>query len=120
LGRHQAADNHDFNHRLAGLHGDISIDGMAAVAADLSLDLARVRNPSPILHATLALLLLLVAAVLAVYKWCSSLLYTAGAVVCVGTEELNDSVQGGLAAMRQDGGGQADYARTVTGCSVEG
>jgi len=41
---------------------------MAAVAADSSVSLAMVRNPSPVLHATLALLLLLAATVLAVYK----------------------------------------------------
>jgi hypothetical protein len=41
---------------------------MASVAADPGADLAMVRNPSPILHAALALLLLLIATVLAVYK----------------------------------------------------
>jgi uncharacterized membrane protein len=41
---------------------------MAAVAADPSADLAEVRNASPVLHATAALLLLLVATTLAVYK----------------------------------------------------
>ncbi len=41
---------------------------MAAVAADPSADLGGVRNPSPVLHAALALLLLLVATVLGVYK----------------------------------------------------
>jgi hypothetical protein len=41
---------------------------MAAVAADPHVDLAIVRNASPMLHAVLALLLLLVATVLAVYK----------------------------------------------------
>ncbi len=41
---------------------------MAGVAADPSADLDLVRNPSPALHAVLALLLLLVATVLAVYK----------------------------------------------------
>jgi uncharacterized membrane protein len=41
---------------------------MAAVAADPSVDLAMVRNASPMLHAVLAVLLLLVATVLAVYK----------------------------------------------------
>lgn len=41
---------------------------MAGVAADPSADLALVRNGSPLLHATLALLLLLVSATLAVYK----------------------------------------------------
>jgi hypothetical protein len=41
---------------------------MAAVAADPSADLALVRNPSPRIHAVLALLVLLVATVLAVYK----------------------------------------------------
>ncbi|MBI2351051.1 MAG: DUF2269 domain-containing protein [Deltaproteobacteria bacterium] len=41
---------------------------MAGVAADLSADLDVVRNASPGLHAALALLLLLVATVLAVYK----------------------------------------------------
>lgn len=41
---------------------------MATVAADPSADLGMVRNASPMLHAVLALLLLLVATVLAVYK----------------------------------------------------
>lgn len=41
---------------------------MAGVAADASADLAAVRNASPRLHAALALLVLLVATVLAVYK----------------------------------------------------
>lgn len=41
---------------------------MAGVAADPTVDLGGVRNPSPLLHAVLALLLLLVATVLAVYK----------------------------------------------------
>ena len=41
---------------------------LAAVAADSSVDLAMVRNASPMLHAVLAVLLLLVATVLAVYK----------------------------------------------------
>jgi hypothetical protein len=41
---------------------------MAGVAADPSADLALVRNPSPMIHAALALVVLLVAVVLAVYK----------------------------------------------------
>lgn len=41
---------------------------MAGVAADPSADLGVVRNASPVLHAALALLLLIVATVLAVYK----------------------------------------------------
>lgn len=41
---------------------------MAAVAADPSTDLAAVRNASPVLHATLALLVLLAAAILGIYK----------------------------------------------------
>ena len=41
---------------------------MAGVAADPSVDLHMVRNPSPTLHAALALLVLLVATILAVYK----------------------------------------------------
>ena len=41
---------------------------MAGVAADQAADLGAVRNPSPVVHAVLALLLLLVANVLAVYK----------------------------------------------------
>jgi uncharacterized membrane protein len=41
---------------------------MADVAADPSADLGAVRNASPLLHAALALLLLLVATTLAVYK----------------------------------------------------
>jgi hypothetical protein len=41
---------------------------MAGVAADATVDLHMVRNASPLLHASLALVLLLVATVLAVYK----------------------------------------------------
>jgi uncharacterized membrane protein len=41
---------------------------MARVAADPSVDLGIVQNPSPTLHAVLALVLLLVATVLAIYK----------------------------------------------------
>jgi hypothetical protein len=41
---------------------------MAGVAADPNADLGAVRNPSPLLHAALALLVLLIATVLAVYK----------------------------------------------------
>lgn len=41
---------------------------MATVAADPSAELHAVRNSSPVLHAVLALLILLVAAVLAIYK----------------------------------------------------
>lgn len=41
---------------------------MAGVAADPTVDLALVRNPSPRFHAVLALLVLLVANVLAIYK----------------------------------------------------
>jgi hypothetical protein len=41
---------------------------MARVAADPTADLALVRNPSPRFHAVLALLVLLVATVLAIYK----------------------------------------------------
>jgi hypothetical protein len=41
---------------------------MARVAADPSIDLAMVRNASPALHAALALVLLLVATMLSVYK----------------------------------------------------
>jgi hypothetical protein len=41
---------------------------MARVAADPSVDLALVRNASPALHAALALVLLLVATTLSVYK----------------------------------------------------
>jgi len=41
---------------------------MAGVAADPSADLGVVRNASPMIHAVLALLVLLVATVLAVYK----------------------------------------------------
>jgi hypothetical protein len=41
---------------------------MASVAADPSADLGVVRTASPALHATVALLLLLVATILAVYK----------------------------------------------------
>ena len=42
--------------------------GMARIAADPTVDFAVVRNPSPLIHASLALILLLVATVLAVYK----------------------------------------------------
>ena len=41
---------------------------MADVAADPNADLSAVRNTSPVLHALLALFVLLVAAVLAIYK----------------------------------------------------
>jgi hypothetical protein len=41
---------------------------MASVAADPAADLDAVRNPSPVLHAALALLVLLVSTLLAVYK----------------------------------------------------
>lgn len=41
---------------------------MAGLAADPVIDLALVRNASPVVHATLALILLLIAAVLGVYK----------------------------------------------------
>lgn len=41
---------------------------MAAAAADPTVDLGTVRNDSPALHASLALVLLLLATVLAVYK----------------------------------------------------
>jgi hypothetical protein len=42
--------------------------GMAAVAAQPGSDLAAVRNPSPVIHAAAALVLLLLAAALSVYK----------------------------------------------------
>lgn len=41
---------------------------MAAVAADPNTDVSRVRNASPVLHSILALFVLLVATVLAIYK----------------------------------------------------
>ena len=41
---------------------------LARVAGDASADLGVVRNPSPVIHAALALLLLLAATALAVYK----------------------------------------------------
>lgn len=41
---------------------------MADVAADPRVALAQVRNPSPVLHAILALLLLMTATILAIYK----------------------------------------------------
>ena len=41
---------------------------MAAVAGDAAVDLNFVRNPSPVLHSILAMLILLVATVLAIYK----------------------------------------------------
>jgi hypothetical protein len=45
-----------------------TFDSMATVAADPRADVSEVRNWSPVLHASLALLLLLMAATLAVYK----------------------------------------------------
>jgi hypothetical protein len=45
-----------------------TFDAMADVAADPRSDLSAVRNVSPLLHAALALLLLVVATTLAVYK----------------------------------------------------
>lgn len=45
-----------------------TFSAMAGVAVDPSADLALVRNASPMLHAALAVLVLLVATVLAVYK----------------------------------------------------
>jgi len=48
---------------------------MADVAADPSADLGVVRNASPALHAALALLVLLVAIVLAVFKPCGMTRY---------------------------------------------
>ena len=41
---------------------------MAVAAADPAMDLDTIRNPSPLLHAVLAFLILLVATVLAIYK----------------------------------------------------
>jgi uncharacterized membrane protein len=45
-----------------------TLSAMADVADDPSADLAVVRNPSPVIHAGLALVLLVVATTLAVYK----------------------------------------------------
>jgi hypothetical protein len=45
-----------------------TLSSMAAVAADPNADLPVVRNASPVVHAALALLLLVAATVLAVYK----------------------------------------------------
>jgi DMSO/TMAO reductase YedYZ heme-binding membrane subunit len=45
-----------------------TFSSLAGVAADPTTDLDRVRSASPVLHAALALLLLLVATTLAVYK----------------------------------------------------
>ncbi len=45
-----------------------TFDVLASVAADADAELRLVRNASPVVHATLALLALLVVAVLAVYK----------------------------------------------------
>jgi hypothetical protein len=45
-----------------------TFSAMAGVAADPAADLSLVRNPSPVLHAAAALVLLLVATTLAVYK----------------------------------------------------
>jgi hypothetical protein len=45
-----------------------TFDAMADVAADESAGLGAVRNPSPVLHAAAALVLLLAATVLAVFK----------------------------------------------------
>ena len=41
---------------------------MAAAAANSAAELDAIRNPSPLVHAVLALLILLVATVLAIYK----------------------------------------------------
>lgn len=41
---------------------------MAAVAADTGTDLGLVRNPSPLVHSVLALVVLVIATVLAIYK----------------------------------------------------
>lgn len=51
---------------LAHLHGTLQTDG--GVAADPVVDPSLVRNASPMIHAILALALLLVATVLGVYK----------------------------------------------------
>jgi hypothetical protein len=45
-----------------------TFEHMATAAADPTVDLSAVRNPSPIVHAALALLILVVATVLATYK----------------------------------------------------
>jgi uncharacterized membrane protein len=45
-----------------------TLDSVARVASDPSTDIASVRNVSPLLHAVLALILLLVAMTLAIYK----------------------------------------------------
>jgi hypothetical protein len=45
-----------------------TVDHFAAIAADPSADLAQLRSPTFVLHSTLALFILLVATVLAVYK----------------------------------------------------
>ena len=45
-----------------------TFDGMARVAADLGSPLDAVKDPSPVLHGALALVVLLVATVLSVYK----------------------------------------------------
>jgi hypothetical protein len=45
-----------------------TFDVMARIAADRATDLSSVRNVSPAIHATLALAILLVALVLAIYK----------------------------------------------------
>jgi uncharacterized membrane protein len=45
-----------------------TFDAMADVAADQSVSLGAVRNPSPVLHAAAALVLLLAASALAVFK----------------------------------------------------
>lgn len=45
-----------------------TFEAMADTAADSSATLSAVRNESPVLHAALALILLLVATVLSVYK----------------------------------------------------
>jgi uncharacterized membrane protein len=41
---------------------------MAALAADTATELETIRNPSPLVHAVLALVILLIATVLAIYK----------------------------------------------------
>ena len=45
-----------------------TFEQMAAIAADPSTGLEAVRNPSPVLHAVLAIVLLFVATVLGIYK----------------------------------------------------
>ena len=65
----QAPDQPRCQHRVAAVHADAQLPGRhRGRTTSSSGDLAELRNPSPVLHAGGALLLLLVATTLAVYK----------------------------------------------------